>query len=148
MNSKYFKLNEIDGVWTFLKSVDWSEKWLQGLICFHLGCLILTYSLCKYHNIQAIYFAILLSIVYFAENINKYGAIYWKNFSNHQYFDSNGVFISLVLSAPILINCLLIICNWLWNASLLLNNIRNNRSKLISKQLKKENDMAKDKKLS
>lgn len=52
-------------------------------------------------------FSVLL--VYFSESINKLASTNWKIFSRQQYFDSNGLFISVVFSIPILFNCMLMV---------------------------------------
>jgi hypothetical protein len=48
-------------------------------------------------------------MVYFSDTINAYAAQNWITFSKQQYFDSKGIFISIVFSMPILINCMLLI---------------------------------------
>lgn len=50
-----------------------------------------------------------VSLVYFSETINEYAAFNWKMFSRQQYFDSKGLFISVVFSVPILLNCMLMV---------------------------------------
>lgn len=51
----------------------------------------------------------LVTSVYFSESINEYAAENWESFSEKQYFDKNGLFISTVLSIPVLLNCMLMI---------------------------------------
>lgn len=48
-------------------------------------------------------------MVYFSEQLNAYAAHNWKVFSRQQYFDSKGLFISIVFSVPILLNCMLMV---------------------------------------
>lgn len=48
-------------------------------------------------------------MVYFSESINEYAAVNWRIFSKQQYFDDKGLFISLVFSVPILLNCMLMV---------------------------------------
>nr|CAD7440604.1 unnamed protein product [Timema bartmani] len=45
-------------------------------------------------------------------------------FSRQQYFDSKGMFISLVFSVPILLNCMIMVANWLWQSSQLMINLK------------------------
>ena len=56
-------------------------------------------------------------LVYLSETSNKYAAQHWKVFSSENYFDSNGLFISTVFSAPILMNCVVLIVVWLYTAA-------------------------------
>jgi hypothetical protein len=56
-------------------------------------------------------------------------------FAEEQYFDSNGLFISVVFSAPMILNCTLIVSIWLYQSfSLIIQVIK------IRKSLKKRRD--------
>ncbi|XP_013089470.1 transmembrane protein 18-like isoform X2 [Biomphalaria glabrata] len=70
--------------------------------------------------LQAGHFFILLLLVYFAESLNKLAANNWQLFSKQQYFDSRGMFISLVWSVPLLVNTLVIVMLWLLTSSQLM----------------------------
>nr|CAD7432132.1 unnamed protein product [Timema monikensis] len=63
-------------------------------------------------------------LVYFSESINEMAASNWNLFSRQQYFDSKGMFISLVFSVPILLNCMIMVANWLWQSSQLMINLK------------------------
>jgi len=100
---------EIDSIYKFLAHVDWSEPYLQYLILFHILtflCVILTR---KRVNFQGTLFVILLATIGCSEMINEYMANNHKKFFKQQYFDSYGMFISLVYSAPVLVNCVIIL---------------------------------------
>lgn len=104
----------VSGIWSFLSSIDWTDPWLLALLSFH-GFLIVVTVITRHHgNLQACLFFTLLLLVYFSENINELAARHWRSFSKQQYFDSQGMFISLLFSIPLLINCLLMVCNWVW----------------------------------
>ena len=68
----------------------------------------------------------------------KYGDILFKTqryFAEEQYFDSNGLFISVVFSGPMILNCTLIVSIWLYQSfSLIIQVIK------IRKTLKKRRD--------
>uniref|UniRef100_A0A8C6SVG8 Transmembrane protein 18 n=1 Tax=Neogobius melanostomus TaxID=47308 RepID=A0A8C6SVG8_9GOBI len=102
----------ITSIWTFLMSVQWSEPWLIGLICFHVVCLCVTVVTCRYYKAQICHFLLMVSLVYSAEYLNEFAAMNWKSFSNFQYFDSKGMFISLVFSIPVLMNTVIIVMVW------------------------------------
>ncbi|KAL7859685.1 hypothetical protein SRHO_G00148320 [Serrasalmus rhombeus] len=102
----------ITSTWTFLQSVDWSEPWLIGLLVFHLLCFVFTIFTCKYYRLQIFHFLLMVTMVYSAEYLNEVAAMNWRSFSKFQYFDSKGMFISLVYSVPLLLNTVIIVAVW------------------------------------
>ncbi|XP_041360949.1 transmembrane protein 18-like [Gigantopelta aegis] len=120
----WHRTDKIDSLWTFVLSIDWTEKWLQGLLLFHLASFGLTYLIRHNGTLQIAHFTVSLLLVWCAEYINEEAAKYWKLFSNQQYFDSNGLFISVVFSMPILCNCLVIVMMWLFNAGNLMVQVK------------------------
>ncbi|KAK9878593.1 hypothetical protein WA026_022854 [Henosepilachna vigintioctopunctata] len=117
-------INHINGFFTFLWSIDWRDPWLIGLITFHVAIFMMT-TLTKNHgNFQAFLFLFLLLLVYFSESINRIASTNWKMFSRQQYFDSNGLFISIVFSMPILLNCMLLVGSWLYHSTQLMTNLK------------------------
>ncbi|XP_068198340.1 transmembrane protein 18 [Antennarius striatus] len=104
----------ITSIWTFIMSVQWSEPWLIGLLVFHVVCLCLTVVTCRYYRAQICHFLLMVVLVYSAEYLNELAAKNWRSFSNFQYFDSNGMFISLVYSIPLLLNTVIIVVVWVY----------------------------------
>ncbi|KAI7794563.1 transmembrane protein 18 [Triplophysa rosa] len=102
----------ITSVWTFLQSVDWSESWLIGLLAFHVICFAVTILCRKYYRLQICQFLVMVAMVYSAEYLNELAAMNWRFFSRFQYFDSKGMFISLVYSIPLLLNTVIIVALW------------------------------------
>ncbi|KAG5680851.1 hypothetical protein PVAND_010332 [Polypedilum vanderplanki] len=106
------EVNEITDIFSFLQAIEWkSEKWLWLVGIFHISVSVLAFILSL--NFQIILFAILLLLVYFSEFFNELAAKNSYMFSKNQYFDSNGLFISIIFCCPILINCLFILARWL-----------------------------------
>jgi len=48
-------------------------------------------------------------VVYLAERLNALSASHWQRFAGQNYFDSNGVFVSTVLSAPLVFDMFVIL---------------------------------------
>lgn len=121
---KTIQIDEITGIWSYLQTIDWSERWLWGLGAFHFLCALLTTVTRSRGTLQSIHFGIMLLLVYSAEIINEWASKNYRLFSKEQYFDSRGLFISIVFSVPILLNCLIIVMLWLWNVGNFISKVK------------------------
>ncbi|XP_013772146.1 transmembrane protein 18-like [Limulus polyphemus] len=111
---------EIFSIMKLLEEVDWTEPWIILLLVFHGFITVLAVVTRNHGNIQAVLFCLLLLMVYFSEVLNEWAARNWRLFARDQYFDSSGVFISIMFAAPSLLNCLFLVCQWLWISGTLL----------------------------
>ncbi|KAK3722096.1 hypothetical protein QZH41_019839 [Actinostola sp. cb2023] len=109
--------DQIKGFLDFYKAINWRETWLTGLMTFHVLTFISVLLTRNHTNVQAVIFIFLLCIVLAAEQLNALGEKHWRKFSKEQYFDSNGIFITAVLSGPVLFNCFVMVVLWLWTTS-------------------------------
>ncbi|XP_059167917.1 transmembrane protein 18-like isoform X2 [Physella acuta] len=130
------KTTRITGIYSYLETVDWSDPWFTGLFTFHIFTFVITFITRRKQMIQAAHFIILLLLVYCAETLNEQASLHWKLFSKQQYFDSQGMFISIVWSAPLLLNCLVIVMIWILTSSQLI--VSTGRLKLEAERRAKE----------
>ena len=68
-------------------------------------------------SLRRVFFNSSASMALAAERVNEWGAKNWKKFANDQWFDSHGLFISVVYTLPILLNCLMVVILWLKSLS-------------------------------
>lgn len=127
---------EIDSIYKFLIHIDWSEPFLQGVILFHILTFILVLVTRKRVNFQGTLFVIFLGSIGATEKINAWMAENYKKFVSLQYFDSQGMFISLLYSGPVLVNCVIILINWFVFSGNLLVEVK--RKELAAAQKKAE----------
>ncbi|KAI5705107.1 hypothetical protein M8J76_016473 [Diaphorina citri] len=123
-------------LWTFLANLDWQDPWIIGLVSFHVFITLTTFSTRNNSNIQIVLFVVLLLLVYFSENLNEFAHNNWRSFARHEYFDEKGMFISIVFSIPLLLNCMILVALWLYQSSQLMIHLK----KAQLKQMKKAKD--------
>ncbi|XP_020488551.1 transmembrane protein 18 [Labrus bergylta] len=128
----------ITSIWTFLMSVQWSEPWLIGMLVFHVVCLFLTVLTCRYYKAQICLFMLMAGLVYSAEYLNEFAAMNWRSFSNFQYFDSKGMFISLVYSIPLLLNTVIIVMVWVYRTFSTMTELKTLQLKRKARREKRE----------
>ncbi|KAI4358041.1 hypothetical protein L6164_001951 [Bauhinia variegata] len=99
----------------FFHSIDWKEPWLIGLLAFHVVLLLVAVISRKNTNFQMILFLSALAGVYLAEKLNNILGKNWKSFSSQNYFDPNGLFMSVLWSGPLLVIAMIILINTLFS---------------------------------
>ncbi|XP_028997976.1 transmembrane protein 18 [Betta splendens] len=128
----------ITSISTFLMSVQWSERWLIWLMVFHVVCLFLTVITCRFYRAQICHFLLMVGLVYSAEYLNELAAMNWRSFSDFQYFDSKGMFISLVFSIPLLLNTVIIVAVWVYRTFSTMTELKTLQLKRKARREKRE----------
>ncbi|GFR48364.1 hypothetical protein Agub_g10254, partial [Astrephomene gubernaculifera] len=97
----------------FINAINWREPWIIAILVFH-GILLLTaLTTRKRTTLQAIMFASAAGTIYVSERLNRLGGQHWERFATQNYFDPSGVFMSAVVSGPLLLVLLIVLVNYL-----------------------------------
>lgn len=78
--------------------------------------------------------------IYNADKINALASRHWEAFSRHDYFQANGVFISAVVSAPLLLGMFIILINYILQA---IESLVEMKRKELMYQARKKNSSSK-----
>eukprot|EP01087_Luapelamoeba_hula_P010192 TRINITY_DN2691_c0_g1_i2.p1 TRINITY_DN2691_c0_g1~~TRINITY_DN2691_c0_g1_i2.p1 ORF type:complete len:173 (+),score=39.34 TRINITY_DN2691_c0_g1_i2:216-734(+) len=100
----------------FIAAVRWTEPFMLGLAAFHLCLLVFIIITRKRFSIQLYTWLALLLLVCLAQPLNHLCIRYQKVLTTQPYFTTNGLFISTVFSAPLLVMALIIVINFLVGA--------------------------------
>lgn len=135
LDPSLIEVNEITDFNSYLQSIDITDPLIIGLLIFHVATLVTILFTRTFTNFQIFIFLALLSLVYFSESINEIAAQKWASFSRQQYFDSNGMFMSITVSMPVLLNCMLLIGLWLYESTQTMSRLK---SVQVAARLKNE----------
>eukprot|EP00811_Abedinium_folium_P010802 NODE_19995_length_818_cov_7.960926.p2 GENE.NODE_19995_length_818_cov_7.960926~~NODE_19995_length_818_cov_7.960926.p2 ORF type:complete len:170 (+),score=49.77 NODE_19995_length_818_cov_7.960926:135-644(+) len=127
----------------FYHAVSWAkDRWIFGV--FALQALVLLVVLLQRRRLAVLGTVFLLNAVVLglAERINGLGRTHWRSFSTQMYFDEGGVFVGVILCAPLLLMQLAILVCLLVDASRLLVTVK--RAEIRSNLKKKREAAAKE----
>ncbi|GAX09965.1 hypothetical protein FisN_11Lh046 [Fistulifera solaris] len=125
----------------FRYAITWSEPFVIGLIAFQAIMLLLTLWVSRKNQSLAprvILMLLILGLVRLAERWNELGARHWRSFATQNYFDRHGIFVSIMLCAPLLFDSLIMMILFLREASQLLVEVKAAQIKRKQKAAKKQ----------
>jgi Transmembrane protein 18 len=96
----------------FFDSVRWSEPFIVGLLAAHcmISALALFYR--RRRQVQAGLFFAVAAVVFSARKLNNLGRENWTAIATQNYFDSQGLFMAMFVSGPLLITAnIIVVCS-------------------------------------
>ncbi|CAM9178372.1 unnamed protein product [Discosporangium mesarthrocarpum] len=93
----------VENVQAFYYAVDWSERWIQGVLGFHAFILVLFILTRNMFRFQVGLFAFILILGRLAEFLNAHLHQRWQQFSRQDYFDEHGVFMAIMWAGPLIL---------------------------------------------
>ncbi|KAI9091718.1 transmembrane protein 18-domain-containing protein [Phlyctochytrium arcticum] len=93
----------------FIGAVDWSEPFLCAIIGFHIFLFAWIVGSRNMQGVTTLNFFGVGFLALLASPLNDLGKQHWKSFSNTNYFDRSGLFMTLVWAAPLMMDLALIV---------------------------------------
>ena len=93
--------NTLEAIQAFIAAVQWQQPFFLALLCFHLCLLLLSLLLRHSYMLQLVLLGALLALVSASENLNSLCKQRWRSIATEDYFDSGGIFASLVWASPL-----------------------------------------------
>lgn len=101
----------------FIDSVRWSEPFIIFLILMQICIVSLLYLTRRYHDAQFVILVLLTGVTLAAERLNRFGKTHWSSFASQDYFDSNGLFMLMFVTAPFVLYANFIVVRFVQLAS-------------------------------
>lgn len=116
----------MEQIQAFKAAITWSEPFIQCLLAFHVAIIVTAIILTKRGGTYTrMGFMILLGIIVrLAERMNVMGNSRWEEFATQNYFDKSGIFMGIMLCAPLLCVCFAMLFAMLREANNLLVDVK------------------------
>eukprot|EP01060_Flectonema_neradi_P006639 TRINITY_DN14502_c0_g1_i1.p1 TRINITY_DN14502_c0_g1~~TRINITY_DN14502_c0_g1_i1.p1 ORF type:complete len:213 (+),score=35.01 TRINITY_DN14502_c0_g1_i1:48-641(+) len=111
----------------FYLAVDWSERWIQAMLSFHILMwsiwFVATVRGCS-SEFKITFFIICAILCGSASMLNTLGGEHWEKFSSENYFDSHGIFLAITWCTPFVVLLLFLLLQMLFDVAKLLVNVK------------------------
>eukprot|EP00571_Detonula_confervacea_P016788 CAMPEP_0172298674 /NCGR_PEP_ID=MMETSP1058-20130122/1219_1 /TAXON_ID=83371 /ORGANISM="Detonula confervacea, Strain CCMP 353" /LENGTH=241 /DNA_ID=CAMNT_0013007959 /DNA_START=105 /DNA_END=830 /DNA_ORIENTATION=+ len=123
----------------FTAAITWNESFIKFLLAFNVLVVIAAVTLSRKGGIytRMCFMIFVAIIVRLAERLNAIGASRWREFATQNYFDKNGIFMGIMVCAPLLMVCLFMLISMVMEASTLLVDVQQMKTKAQAKQKQK-----------
>lgn len=136
----------IQGIKDFVAAVDWqSEPFFLWLIGFHCAVFAIVIWVCTRATERGMMLlcGMLFLLVYSTSHLNEYGTAHFEFFfpvTKTNYFDKQGIFLSALYAAPLVLWCFLIQCKLFFMVCGLLVKVK--RAQFVQEKRKMKNPQA------
>jgi len=123
----------------FRHAITWSEPFILSILAFQFVMFALTLYVGRRDvtlTPRVIMLVFVGIVVRSAEYINHWAAREWRSFATQNYFDRQGIFISIFLCAPLLIDSFIMLVMFLREAADLLIQVKRSELKKKNKDAK------------
>jgi transmembrane protein 18 len=126
----------------FTHAIRWYEPLILGIILFQCVMFLATLYVSRrngnlYHRI--IVMMIIACTIRCSEYMNRYGNQHWNQLATQNYFDRQGVFVTIFICTPLLINSFIMLLSFVYEASQLLIQVKTKQLQNHYDQQKKNN---------
>ena len=133
----------------FRSAITWREPFILGLVAFQIIMFFLCLYVSRPERGLAPRLAVMVTlavIVRSSEILNDWAAQHWESFCTQNYFDARGVFVMVMVCAPLLLDSLIMLFLFLREASQLLVQVKKVQLKQKMQQQKKAEEQSGGKK--
>ncbi|KAL7521340.1 hypothetical protein ACHAWX_006007 [Stephanocyclus meneghinianus] len=135
----------MENIQAFFSAITWGEPFIRCLLAFHMVVIVTAYILIRKDIYLRMGFMIFLGIIVrLAEQLNQLGNSRWRDFATQNYFDKNGIFMGIVICAPLLVICFVMLVSLIQEAKNLLVDVK--KMKIQAKENAKKKTAEKRKK--
>lgn len=111
----------------FRSAINWSEKFVLGLIAFQIVMFFLSLYVAQRDRALApklVVMTFIFIVVRSAEWLNTKGEEHWESFATQDYFDDRGLFLGIMLVGPLMLDIFMMLIFFMREASLLLVEVK------------------------
>jgi hypothetical protein len=135
----------MESIQAFSAAITWGEPFIQCLLAFHIIVILTTYATINKGDmyLQLGLMLFLGAIVRCAEKLNQMGNSRWRDFATQNYFDKNGIFMGIMICAPLLMVCFVMLVSLIREAKGLLVDVTKLKKQAKENVKKKKEDKQK-----
>lgn len=121
----------MEHIQAFSAAITWNEPFIKCLVAFQLLVVISAIILTRRGGLYSrMGFMVFIGIIVrLAERLNVIGANRWRDFATQNYFDRNGIFMGIMICAPLLVVCFWMLFSMIREASNLLVDVKKMKMK-------------------